>query len=83
MTASELAASVRRSAGLFALEGRGLIEVGGTDRVAWLNGMVSNDVRTLAEGPERSGCFALLLTRKGCARWDFGHKNPARLVKST
>jgi folate-binding protein YgfZ len=57
--------SARRSAGLFVHADRGLIEVGGADARRWLNGMVTNDVALLAEGPDRSGCPALVLTNKG------------------
>jgi len=63
--ALEIAAAVRRGAGLFALPSRGIVEVSGEDRVRWLDGMLSNDVRRLEPGPERSGCRALALTRKG------------------
>jgi len=62
---SDAATAVRRGAGLFVREGRGLLGVRGGDRVRWLNGMVTNDVATLAAGPERSGCHALLLTSIG------------------
>lgn len=65
MSAAEQAAAVRRSAGLFRLPDRGILGVRGADRVRWLNGMVSNDVAALVPGPERSGCYALLLTRQG------------------
>jgi folate-binding protein YgfZ len=61
----DFAAAVRRGAGLFALAGRGIVEVAGEDRVRWLDGMLTNDVRRLAPDPERSGCRALVLTRKG------------------
>jgi len=64
-TAAERAARVRRSAGLFQRTDRGLLRVAGADRVRWLDGMLSNDVRSLAVGPERSGCYALLLSPKG------------------
>ncbi len=65
MTPEECAAAVRRGAGLFRLEDRGLLEVTGSDRERWLNGQVSNEVAGLApEGP-RSGCPALLLTAQG------------------
>jgi folate-binding protein YgfZ len=57
--------AVRRSAGLFEHPHRGLLEVGGSDARRWLNGMVTNDVASLAEGPERSGCPALVLTHRG------------------
>jgi folate-binding protein YgfZ len=63
--AATRAARVRRSAGWFALEGRGILRVRGADRVRWTNGMVSNDVARLAPGPDRSGCRALLLTAQG------------------
>jgi len=64
-TAGKSAAAVRRGAGLFRLGERGLLCVEGADRVRWLNGMVTNDVATLAPGTDRSGCYALLLTPKG------------------
>lgn len=55
----------RRSAGLFTLEDRGVVEVAGADARRWLNGMVTNDVARLEPGPERSGCPALVLTSRG------------------
>ncbi len=67
---SEQATAVRNTSGLFHLD-RGLIEVRGSDRNRWLNGMISNDVEALAEGPEGSGCYALLLTRQGRIVADF------------
>jgi aminomethyltransferase len=60
----EIARVVRRHAGLFRGLARGVIEVGGEDRVRWLNGMLTNDVTALAPGGRR-GCPALLLTPKG------------------
>jgi folate-binding protein YgfZ len=65
MDARDLADRVRRSAGVFALEDRGVLAVRGGDRVRWLNGMITNDVTKLAPGPAASGCYALLLTRQG------------------
>jgi folate-binding protein YgfZ len=65
VSAATEAAAVRRGAGLFRLPQRGVLAVEGRDRVRWLDGMLSNDVAGLAPGPERSGCYALLLTRKG------------------
>jgi folate-binding protein YgfZ len=55
----------RRAAALFALAERGVLEVTGADRVAWLDGMLTNDVRSLAAAGPRSGCHALALTREG------------------
>jgi aminomethyltransferase len=56
---------VRAGAGLFRRCGRGVLSVRGTDRVRWLDGMLTNEIAALAVGPERSGCYALLLTRQG------------------
>ena len=61
----ERAAAVRRGAGLFPLDDRGLIEVSGDDRTRWLDGMVSNDVDSLTPGRVASGCYALFLSPKG------------------
>jgi aminomethyltransferase len=62
--AAELAA-VRAGAGLFALPERGVVAVGGGDRARWLDGMLTNEVRSLAPDAARSGCHALALTREG------------------
>jgi folate-binding protein YgfZ len=59
--ARELAA-VRAGAGLFRLPGRGVLEVAGADRVRWLDGMITADVKSLATG---AGAPGLLLTRQG------------------
>jgi folate-binding protein YgfZ len=63
--APTLAARIRRGAGVFRLASRGLLVVEGRDRARWLDGMVSNEVTSLEPGPERSGCYALLLTPQG------------------
>jgi folate-binding protein YgfZ len=42
-----------------------VLRVRGADRVRWLDGMLTNEIKSLAPGPERSGCYALLLTRQG------------------
>jgi folate-binding protein YgfZ len=59
--ARELAA-LRAGAGLFRLPGRGVLAVAGADRVRWLDGMITADVKALAPG---SGAPGLLLTRQG------------------
>jgi len=59
------AAAVRRAAGLFSELPRAVIEVTGSDRTRWLDGMLSNDVASLEPGTSRSGCYATLLTPKG------------------
>ena len=71
MTPEQQALAVRRAAGLFHLSSRGLIRVEGSDRTRWLNAMLSNDVASLEPGGERSGCYALLLDRKGRILADF------------
>jgi folate-binding protein YgfZ len=48
--------------GLYDLSGRAKIAVTGGDRVRWLNGMVSNNVRDLANG---RGVYAFLLNAQG------------------
>ena len=63
--AAEQAVAVRASAGIFHLGDRGLIEVGGGDRVRWLDGMLSNDVASLQVDGGNSGCYATTLTAKG------------------
>lgn len=59
------AARVQRGVGLFRLTDRGLVQIGGGDRVRWLDGMLTNDVTSLVAGPDRSGCYAALLTHQG------------------
>jgi folate-binding protein YgfZ len=61
--ARQQAAAVRRGAGLFRLEDRALLAVSGEDRVRWLDGMLSSEVRSLS--PERTGSYSVLLTRTG------------------
>ena len=71
MTLSETVEAVRRGAGLFVLEGRGVLSVAGGDRVRWAQGMLSADVAALeAQGPG-AGCYALLLTAQGRVVADF------------
>ena len=65
MSPGEQALRCREGAGLFRLGERGLVVVEGSDRARWLDGMLTNDIRRLAAGRERSGCHALLLTRIG------------------
>lgn len=58
-------ARVREGAGLFPMDDRGLLEVRGSDRVRWLDGMLTADVKALAKRGEGAGCLALLLTHRG------------------
>ena len=64
----EVAVAARAAVGLFARADRGLVEVRGSERVRWLNGMISRDVAALAnegDGSSPASCEALLLTPKG------------------
>jgi folate-binding protein YgfZ len=71
VTPGETVRAVRRGAGLFVLERRGVLAVGGSDRVRWSQGMLSADIAALeAQGPG-AGCYALLLTAQGRVVADF------------
>jgi folate-binding protein YgfZ len=48
--------------GLYDLSDRAKIAVSGTDRVRWLNGMVTNNIRDLAQG---HGVYAFMLNAQG------------------
>jgi len=50
------------SCGIYDLSSRAKVEVTGSDRVRWLNGMVTNNVRDLASG---HGVYAFLLNPQG------------------
>jgi folate-binding protein YgfZ len=63
--------AVRRTAGVFRLSGRALLEVRGSDRVRFLQGQLSNDVANLDPSGPHSGCYALALTREGRVVADF------------
>lgn len=54
--------AVRETAGLIDLGFRVQIKMTGDDRVSFLQGMISNDVKSLKPG---SGCLATLLTEQG------------------
>ena len=64
-TTDEIIGAARRGAALFPMEGRGLLEVGGEDRVRWLDGMISGDVAALVAAGPGAGCYATLLTNRG------------------
>src|SRR5271170_962397 len=53
--------------GLYDLSGRAKISVTGGDRVRWLNGMVTNNVRDLAPG---HGVYAFMLNAQGRIQGD-------------
>jgi folate-binding protein YgfZ len=65
LNAASTASAVRRGAGLFRALPRAVVEVEGSDRVRWLNGMITNDVSALDTGPANSGRYAALLSPKG------------------
>lgn len=54
--------ALRDTAALVDLSSRGKIAVTGEDRVRWLHGMVTNDVKSLAPG---SGCYCFMLDAQG------------------
>lgn len=61
----DAAERVRTGIGLFAMDDRGLIEVRGSDRIRWLDGMITADVKALEKRGEGAGALALLLTHRG------------------
>ncbi len=65
MSLQENIDAVRRGAGLFHLEDRGVVRVSGDDRSRWLDGMITNDVPALDAAGPGAACRALLLTQKG------------------
>lgn len=62
---AEVVSAVRSTAALFDMSDRGILEVSGSDRVRWLDGMISGDVEALEAGESGSGCYAALLTNRG------------------
>jgi folate-binding protein YgfZ len=54
--------------GLYELQGRAQIELTGSDRVRWLNGMVTNNIRDLAQ---RHGVYTFMLNPQGRILADF------------
>jgi folate-binding protein YgfZ len=47
------------------MDDRGLLEVRGSDRIRWLDGMITGDVKALEKRGAGAGCYALLLTHRG------------------
>ncbi|MAG30750.1 MAG: hypothetical protein CL908_07670 [Deltaproteobacteria bacterium] len=74
----------RMGAGLFDMSHRGLLEVRGEDRVRWLDGMISGDVRALEDAGSGSGCYATLLTHRGAIVADLhvARMGPAYLLET-
>ncbi|MEK6608912.1 MAG: glycine cleavage T C-terminal barrel domain-containing protein [Myxococcota bacterium] len=62
LTIAEQVRAIRGSAGAIDRTGRGLVRLRGADRVAFMQGMCTNDVATLRAG---QGCYALHLSVKG------------------
>ncbi|OGB92163.1 MAG: hypothetical protein A2Z31_08635 [candidate division NC10 bacterium RBG_16_65_8] len=54
--------AVRMGAGLVDLSFRGMLELRGSERLRWLNGRITNDVKSLKSG---AGILAAVLTAKG------------------
>lgn len=59
--------ALRSGAGVYDLDSRSKISLRGDDRVRWLNGMVTNNVRDLATG---HGLYAFLLNPQGHIQGD-------------
>jgi folate-binding protein YgfZ len=59
--------SLRSSAGLFDLSGRGRLGVTGADRQRYLNGQVTNNIKDLRPG---EGCYAVVVNAKGRIQGD-------------
>src|SRR2546430_3339343 len=62
--------------GLYRID-RGLISLTGADRVRWLNGMVTNNIRDLAAG---QGIYAFLLNPQGKIQADLYAFNRAESI---
>jgi len=60
--AAERSLAARSGAGLVDLSDRARLVVTGPDRIAWLQGMLTNDIKGLAAG---QGCLAVAVTNKG------------------
>ncbi|MBK7949654.1 MAG: aminomethyl transferase family protein [Deltaproteobacteria bacterium] len=71
MSTRALTTRVREGVGLFAMDERGLLEVRGSDRIRWLDGMLSADVKALEKRGEGAGAPALFLTHRGAIVADF------------
>lgn len=56
---------MREAVGLFVMDDRGLLEVRGSERIRWLDGMLTGDVKALEKRGEGAGFHALLLTHRG------------------
>jgi folate-binding protein YgfZ len=59
--------ALRTGCGVYDLGFRGKISMTGSDRVRWLNGMVTNNIRDLAQG---HGVYAFLLSPQGKIQGD-------------
>ncbi len=55
-------AAIRKGTGLMDSPHRGVLEITGKDRLAFLNNLLTNDVKSLVPG---CGCYAFLLNTKG------------------
>jgi aminomethyltransferase len=74
-------AALRSTCGLYALPQRVKIRLTGSDRVRWLNGMVTNNIRDLAQN---HGVYAFLLNPQGHILADLVafHRGESLLVES-
>src|ERR1700757_4793864 len=73
--------SLMRSGGVYDLGFRARISVTGSDRVRWMNGMVTNNIRDLAVG---QGVYAFLLNAQGRILGDlYGYNRGDSIVVDT
>jgi aminomethyltransferase len=77
--AAELSA-LRRHSGVFDQGWRGMLILTGDDRVRWLNGMVTNNIRDLAVG---HGNYSLLLNAQGRVQGDIVAYNRGEYILAT
>src|SRR5215813_7405245 len=54
--------AAKERAAITDLDSFGIVKLSGSDRVSWLQGMITNDVEKLAPG---AGCYAAHLTPQG------------------
>ena len=77
--AAEVSA-LRQDSGLFDLGWRGMLILTGDDRVRWLNGMVTNNIRDLTAG---HGNYSLLLNAQGRIQGDIVAYNRGEYILVT
>jgi folate-binding protein YgfZ len=57
--------AIEKTSGVIDRSGEGRVRVTGADRVAWLQGLLTNDIAAIAAIPPGAGCYAAYLTPQG------------------